>query len=133
MKRSEIISAHREAIAAYMVEHYRIVLECGGKVQYKLYIWEDGELEGLEGPQGDNSWLKARDMEPRELFYVCTIDAPYFTPWDLVDHAAPEDEAEREAEEKEIIDWCMSEYKDNLTDVLYTIIAEAEQEEEYDL
>lgn len=47
MKRSEIISTHREAIAAYMVEHFRIVLECGGKVQYKLYIWEDGELEGL--------------------------------------------------------------------------------------
>jgi len=132
MKRSEIISAHREVIAAYMVEHYRIVLECGGKVQYKLYIWEDGELEGLEGPQGDNSWLKARDMEPRELFYVCTIGSPYFDPWDCTDHAAPDDEEEREREEREIIDWCVDEYKAAIDEKLDAVIEDAEREEEYD-
>lgn len=132
MNRSEIISLHREAIASDMVSRYRSVLECGGRIQYKLFIWEDGELEVLEGVQGDNSWLQARDAEPRELFYICTIDCPCFDPWDCTDHAAPDDEEEREREEQEIIDWCVDEYKAAIDEKLDAVIECAKCEEEYD-
>lgn len=132
MKRSEIITRHYKEIADAMVEHYRSVIESDGRIQYKIYVWDDGTLEYLCGPQGDNSWLKPRDMEPRELFYVDTIDAPFFDPWDYTDHAAPDDEAEREAEREEIIDYLVQQYETNIADVLDNIIDDAERDERFD-
>ena len=131
MKRSEIITENYEAIADEMTELYRTALECDGRIQYKLYIWEDGELESLQGPQGDTSYLQPRSAEPRRLFYVCTVTA-FAGPWDYADHAAPEDEAERETERAEIVDWLMREYRANASDVLDIIIDEAEREERYE-
>lgn len=131
MKRSECITKYYKDIAAAMVERYRTVLECDGRIQYKVYIWEDGEMECLQGVQGDNSWLQARDCEPRELFYVCKIDSPCFDPWDYSDHSAPDDEEEREAERKEIIDYLVGEYETNISDVLDVVIEEAERDESW--
>ena len=132
MKRSEIIAKYRKEIAAEMVQHYRTVLECSGRIQYKVYVWEDGELECLEGVQGDTSYLRPRDAEPRELYFVCTLSAACFDPWDFADHSAPEDESEREKEEAEIIDYLVDEYETGVFDVLDAVIEEAEQEEQYD-
>ena len=129
MKKSEAIAKYYGDIAAAMAERYRAVIECDGRIQYKIYVWEDGEIECLEGVQGDSTWLQARDMEPRELYYVCTIDAPCFDAWDYTDHFAPDDEAEREAERKEIIDYLVAEYETNVADVLDDIISDAEREE----
>ena len=129
MKKSEIIRENLKAISEAMIERYKIVLKCHGQVQYKIYIWEDGEIECLEGPQGDNSRLAPRQNEPRKLFYVTTVDHPFFDPWDMADHSAPDDDAEREAEEADIIDWCVDSYEEALPDKLDTIIAEAEDEE----
>ena len=131
MKKSEAITKYSGDIAEIMVNRYRTVLECDGRIQYKIYVWEDGEIECMEGPQGDNSWLQAKNNEPRELFYVCTIDSPCFDPWDYSDHGAPEDDDEREAERSEIIDWLVNDYKDNVSDKLDEIIEEAEREESY--
>lgn len=132
MKRSEIITKYSREIAEVMVERYRSVLECAGRIQYKVYVWEDGELECLEGVQGDNSYLRPRDMEPRELYYVCTIDAPCFDPWDYTDHSAQDDENKREKERGEIIDYLVGEYETNISDALDVVIEEAEQEERFD-
>ena len=132
MKRSEIITKYEKDIKTEMVKCYRFVLDSFGRIQYKIYVWEDGEIECLEGVQGDNSYLKAKDSEPRELYYICTIDSPCFDPWDYSDHSAPEDETEREKEKQEIIDYIVDEYETNVSDVLDTIITEAEQEELFD-
>lgn len=129
MKKSEIIRENLKDISEAMIERYRIVLKCHGQVQYKIYIWEDGEIECLEGPQGDNTRLAPRQNETRNLYYVTTVDHPFFDPWDLADHSAPDDDAEREAEEAEIIDWCVDSYEEALPDKLDAIIAEAEDEE----
>lgn len=130
MKKSEAIKKFYAEIKDAMVERYRIVLDCNGILQYKVYVWEDGQIECLEGPQGDNSFLQARDNEPRELYYVTTVDAPCFDPWDCTDHSAPDDEAEREAERAEIIDWCVDEYQTNGADaILDAAIDDAELEE----
>lgn len=131
MKRSECITKHSGDIAETMVNRYRTVLESEGRIQYKIYVWEDGEIECLEGVQGDNAWLQPKDREPRELFYVCTIDSPCFDPWDYTDHAAPDDEDEREAERAEIIDYLVNDYEENVSDILNAIIKEAETEEKF--
>lgn len=132
MKRSEIISENYKAITETMVSKYRAVLESNGAMQYQIYIWDDGEIECLEQVQGDNSYLQPREMEPRALHYVTTIEQPNFDPWDSADHSAPEDEQEREAEEKEIIDWLVQEYETNVGDELDNIISEAEMVERYE-
>ena len=132
MKRSEIISENYKAITEAMVSRYRTVLESNGRIQYKIYIWDDGEIVCLEQVQGDNSYLLHIEMEPRALYYVTTIEQPNFDPWDSADHSAPDDEQEREAEEKEIIDWLVQEYETNVGDELDNIISEAEMVEHYE-
>lgn len=134
MKRSEALTKYYSKIAEDMVEHYRTVLECDGRIQYKLYIWQDGEIERLQGPQGDNSYLKPRDMEPRELFYICTIgESASFSIWDFAENGEPEDDTERDTQREEIIDWLAGEYAGNVRDVLDAIIEEAETDERYDI
>ena len=132
MKRSEALTRYYNKLTTSMVDHYRTVLECGGRIQYGIYVWEDGEIEILEDVQGGNSWLQARDYEPRELFYVCTIESPCFDPWDYADDSAPEDESARESEEANIIDWLVDEYESNASEILDIIITEAERDEKYD-
>ena len=132
MKDSEIIRKFSDVIAAEMVSRYRSVLECAGRVQYQIYIWEDGEIEVLPGPQGDNSYLKAKDYEPRTLVYVRTISSPFFDPWDYTDESAPDDEDERDATEQEIIDWLVDEFRNSTDDILDSVIEEVEREEEMD-
>ena len=129
MKRSEAIKKYSEPIKEAMIESYRSVLNSYGKIQYRIYAWEDGEIERMEQVQGDNAYLQAKDIEPRELFYVCTISMPFYSPWDYSDHAAPEEENEREAEEREIIDYMVDEYQQNISDVIDDIITEAERDE----
>lgn len=130
MKKSEAIMKYVDVIKREMIDCYRTVIDCDGKIQYKIYVWDDGEIEHLEGPQGDNSWLQAKDYEARKLYYVCTIDSPCFDPWDYADHSAPDDEDEREAERKEIIDYLVDEYGTNVSDVIDNIVSEAEMDEE---
>ena len=131
MKKSEIIRKYAGDTRDAMVERYRTVLECNGSVQYKVYVWEDGEIECQEGPQGDNGYLAPRSGESRELYYIGTVSAPYFDPWDLTDHAAPDNEDERETERQEIIDWAVDDYRENGADALIDAAIEtAEQEED---
>lgn len=132
MKKSEAILKYQGEIEETMISRYRTVLDSYGRVQYKVYVWEDGEIECLEGPQGDNCWLQAKDHEPRELFYVCTVESPYFDPWDYSDHSAPDDEEERETECQEIIDYLVDNYKENISDKMDAIIAEAQQDESFE-
>lgn len=132
MERSEVISMYRDQIMVHMVKDYRSVLECNGRIQYQLYIWEDGEIEELEDVHGSTGYLQPRDAEPRALFYVGKVACPYFDPWDCTDHSAPEDEAERERERMEIINWCMEEYESAIDEKLDEIIDEAKSEEVYD-
>ena len=132
MKRSEILEKYSEAICNAMVEAYASVIGCSGRIQYQIYVWEDGEIGRLEGPQGDTCYLKPYDWEPRELFYVCKISEPFINLWEVAGAVPPDDDEEREKEEEEIIDWLVDEYKMNVSDVLSSIIEEAEREEKWD-
>ena len=130
MKKSEIIAIYQNEIASAMMDHYRYILECNGRIQYEIYIWEDGELEFLETVPGDHVWLQPRDAEPRALYHVCTVAEPGFDPWDCVDHDAPEDEEERETERQEIISYYMKKYEEEkIPDTLYAVVTEAKKEE----
>lgn len=129
MKRSEIISQYADEIKAAMADSYRSVLDCNGKVQYRIYVWDDGEIRTLEGVQGDNGYLVAGDAADRKLYFVCTVSEPFFDPWDSTDHAAPDDEEQREAERQEIIAWCMEAYEANMNDIVAQIINDAKEEE----
>ena len=133
MKKSEVITKFYADILDAMKKRYRTVVECNGRVQYKIYVWEDGEIECLEGVQGDTCYLKPRSMETRELYYVCTVGGQYIDYWDFSDHSAPEDDAEREAEEQEIIEWLVGEYDNDGAEIeLDNAIEEAERAEEYE-
>ena len=131
--KSIIMKRYADKIEDAMVQRYRDVIAANGSIQYKIYIWDDGEIECLEQPQGDSGYLKANELESRALYYVTTIDAPCFDPWDCVDHSAPEDEQEREEELREILEWLSDEYEQNVHDALMDLIVEAEQEEEFSL
>lgn len=129
MKKSEIIRKYYNEIAKALAERYRAVIESDGSIQYKVYIWEDGELQFLEGVQGDTGYLVPRDMETRELYFVHTVEAPCFNAWDYTDHGEPEDADEREAEHREIVDFLVDEYNEQLDDLMDSIISEAEMDE----
>ena len=132
MKTSEAIKKYQQKIMETMSKKYRNVLESEGRLQYRIYVWEDGEIECLEGVQGDNSYLKAKDNEPRTLFYICTVSAPGFNVWDAAGESAPDNEQEAEEMAKSGIDACMEEYTDSLPDMMDSLIREAEDEESYE-
>lgn len=129
MKRSEVLEKYTVSISDAMVDAYRAVIESSGSVQYQIYVWEDGEIERLQGPLGDNSWLKPRDCEPRNLYYVCTVSEPCCDPWSLAGVEVPDDETEREVAWQEVVDWLVREYELTVSDALYEIIEQADLEE----
>ena len=132
MTRSEIIRNHYSEIADEMIEHYRTVLESEGHVQYNMYIWEDGTIYSLEQVQGDGTYLVPNDMETRQLYYIDTVAYPFFNPWDAAGESAPDDDAEREAQEAEIIDYLVDQYRNNIDDVMERIITDAECDEMFE-
>ena len=132
MKTSEAIEAYREKISAAMREDYRAVLEAKGRIEYKIYVWEDGELVEMCEPQGSNAWLQPRDHETRDLFEVVTVSYPFFDPWDCTSESIPDDEAEREKAEAEIIDWLCDEYVHEVETIIDEQIRSAKEEESID-
>ena len=129
MTRIDCIMDNYDKICETMVNHYQEALEAAGRTQYAIYIWDDGSLEVECEPAGNSSsWLQPRDGEPRALYYVTTVKG--VNPWDCADHPAPEDDAEREAEEEELIDWLVDEYKANIVSTLDTIIEDIRREEQ---
>lgn len=129
MKKSEAITASAAKISDALINAYRAVLESGGRMQYKVYLWDDGDVQTLPGVQGDTCRLEPRAGESRNLYYLTTVEAPGFDPWDAADHSAPDDPDERSAEEAEIIDWTMDAYKENLYSILDNLLLDAEREE----
>lgn len=125
-----VLKRFRDKIEETMVARYRAVIENDGRVQYKIYVWDDGEIECLEQVHGDNGYLVPSSYESRSLYYVTTIDAPFFNPWDYTDHSEPEDDDEKDSELREILDYLADDYESNVSDVLMEIIVEAEQEEQ---
>ena len=113
MKKSEIIKKYEDKIIEAMVEYYEAIVRYNGRVEYALYIWEDGEIEVLEKTSGDNSWLQAKDWEERELFYVTTVKVDSsFNIWDGAgDISIPEDEDEAAEMEEELIENLVNEYR----------------------
>lgn len=130
MKKSEAIKAYASAITETMRESYRDVLESEGRVQYQIYVWEDGDITRLPGVQGDNSYLKPHDWNSIQLFYVTTVSCPNLDLWDCADHSAPEDQEQRESEEQEIIDYLMDEYDPD--EELDKVLEEAKREEAWE-
>lgn len=129
-KKFEIIRAHLSEIKDAMITRYRTVINCRGRIQYRLYIWEDGEIEALEQVQGDHTYLAPLSGETRELYYIFTVAAPGYDPRDQITDPLPDSEEEQEALFEEVDAWMVDEYKDGLDDVLDVILEEAEQEED---
>lgn len=117
MTKSEIITKYADTIMETMVDRFREVLKAHGRTQYKIYVWEDGEMECLLGPQGDNSYLAPRSGENRDLVYVDTVSYTGFNPQEIDD----------EAPEAEVIDACVDEYENTLQDRLDVIISSADE------
>ena len=132
MKKSELIRKHYDALYDAMLERYNRVLQANGRTEYDIYIWSDGEIEGLCKTQGDNSWLVAGESEPCDLYYVTTVTTgPCFDIWDVADHSAPEDDAEREAEEEELREYLAENYREQARTELDDLIEELERDERY--
>lgn len=76
MKKSEVLRMYWDEIAAAIVETYTDTLETlirnNCETQYQIYIWDDGEIEYLFGPAGDNSFLQPKEHEERKLYYIGT-------------------------------------------------------------
>ena len=81
MLRSEAIEKYWAPIIEAMRTAYADTV--GGNTQEKIYIWEDGEIETLYGVYGDNSFLRPKQWEDRELFYITTVSTA--DPADFID------------------------------------------------
>ena len=133
MKKSEIITKYRTQIKEAMADRYHVVLDSNGSIQYGIYIWEDGEIEMLEGCTGDNTWLQPKSYESRKLYYITTVKAPFFNAFDFSDDPEPEDEDEKETARQQIVNWLVDEYmREGADDVLDTIINQEKLDEEDD-
>lgn len=125
MKKSELIREHFAELAKVLAKHYETVADSEGRVQYKVYIWSDGEIQCLEQAQGDNSYLVPNDCETRELYYVTTVGGYRV---DLADAAGLQG-IETEDDHREAVEFLVDAYKQELPDLLDELIYEAEREE----
>lgn len=73
MKKSEIIINNYDTILNALGACYRDALESDGRMQYALYVWEDGEIEILPKVSGDHTYLIPKECEPRQLVHVMTV------------------------------------------------------------
>ncbi len=127
----EVIEANEEKIIAEMESCYRSVLECDGRVEYKIYVWEDGEIEIFEDVQGGTTYLKANEYEERWLYGVTRVSFPNFDPFESYPETIPEDEDERDALREELIDEQMSYYSSESIPLIWEeILTEASWEDE---
>lgn len=132
MKKSEIIAANYDAIIAAMADAYKTVLNSRGTVQEDIYIWSDGEIHVFEDVQGGNTYLVPGPASDRELFFVTTVDAPFFDPWDGCPDPAPDVSDEREAAEQAYIAELVKDYEaDAAPEILDTVITDAKDEEHF--
>lgn len=133
MKKSEILNQYQTEIIDAMVHYHDVVVDSLGRVQYKLYIWSDGEIEAMEQAQGETgSYLVPLDGETRELYYITTVtEGPGFDPWDVLYESKPDDPAEQEAKLEEILSWLKEHYRNDAELELETLIYWTEQEEKY--
>lgn len=112
MKKFDVIEKYWDKIGNAMGDAYEHVLNCDGRVQVSIYIWEDGEIQTLEDVQGSNSYLVPKDWESRELFFITTIEAPFFDVFDYVDYTdIPDDEDAREREAEETLKYLIEDYR----------------------
>ena len=125
MKKSELIRENFSRLAKVLADRYETVVDSEGRVQYKVYIWSDGEIQCLEQAQGDNSYLAPNNYETRELYYLTTVGGYRI---DLAD-AAGLPAVETEEDKQEAVEFLVDEYKRELPDLLDELIYEAEREE----
>ena len=121
MQKSEIIKMYEAEIIEAMIEYYEEVIRCNRRIQYDLYIWEDGELEPMQTVSGDNCWLVPHNGESRELFFVTTVKVDSsFNIWDGAgDISIPEDEDKAAEVEEELIQELVEVYKNEQVYVDY--------------
>ena len=72
----DIVTKYEDKIIKEMIDCYRCVLEYNGNIEYKIYIWEDGEIEILETLNGSRGWLQPKECETRKLYYITTVKSP---------------------------------------------------------
>lgn len=128
MKKADIIREYndeiRESIIESIAEVARIAIENNTIMQEQVYIWSDGETETLCGPEGDNSFLVAKEHEDRQIYHVATVTGRGYAE----DFEGFRDQAE-DMTEDEIIE-CYLEYvrewaKENAQALIYNAIDEA--------
>ena len=71
MKKSDIIVKFWDTITDAMTAAYKNTI--GGRTQEKVYIWSDGQIETLFSVFGDNSYLRPKAHEDRELYFIVTV------------------------------------------------------------
>lgn len=125
---AQVMTDNYAELIKEMTRCYRNVLESDGAIQYKIYIWEDGAIESLEGPQGDCSSLVARSNEPRHIYYVTVISAPCVDVFDLAGAERPEDPTEMESAKAEAIDFLVDNYSEEAEARLDAVIEEAQED-----
>lgn len=122
-----VMLTHYNELISEMTSCYRNVLESDGAIQYKIYIWDNGEIETLEGPDGDNSALVARSHEERSLYHVATVRASCVDVFDLAGMERPEDPTELENAKAEAIDYLVDNYIEEAEAKLDAAIDEAKE------
>lgn len=73
----KLVEENREELCEVMRDRMESVLESAGRVQYTVYLWDDGKIECLEDVCGGNTWLKPNDPD-RAMMEVATIKMPHY-------------------------------------------------------
>ena len=126
-KTTEIIDKYADTIREAMIDAYKETLD-HPNWQIKLYIWESGKIDRLEGQAGDNFELSSKDPEVfGELYKLTTIKGfdVFGELWD--DGPIPEDEDTRNA----FLEWAVSDYCERIDDELALVRANWQQTEDF--
>lgn len=127
LSQSECIEKYAEQIRHEMMKCYRKVLEADGRIQYKIYVYSDGEVLAVEQVQGDIMYLYPNDWEQRQMYFVLTVDAPFVNVLEEAGVTPPEFEEDLEEARRDAIDWLVDEYEsDGAEEHLNSVLREAE-------
>ena len=128
MKTSTLIETYREELAQAMIEAYRTVIRCDGRIQVSLYMSDDGSITTYEAVQGDRSWLANPDLRCITIVSV----SPSFSIWDASEAGEPDDPQEAQSLRDEIEEFLMDSYREAVDEEIDNLIEDYVREEKFD-
>ena len=124
--RMELVEENRNAIVEEVKRCWRNVIESEGRVMYRIYIWEDGEIESLCAVS-ENEWLRSNTGE--NLYGLGLVKHQQFDWSEFCEEPIDWDNEERcEELKEEVTEWLIGDDEEHVVEGFFDRLEREEEQ-----